>query len=135
MRNNLLLSIHGHGKAANRCLGQKRSANLSLSAYMQVGGANEPNGQRCFSSRHLRGIEPFGCQPVEVMIAAIVAPLGRRSSPSTRACFEFARLVCRPLRAAFTLDEDRALVGRPRLRIDMQTLLSIAPAQHRAATT
>jgi hypothetical protein len=51
MRNNLLLSMHGHGKAANRCLGQKRSANLSLSAYMQVGGANETNGQRCFSSR------------------------------------------------------------------------------------
>jgi hypothetical protein len=53
MRNNLLLSMHGHGKAANRCLGQKRSANLSLSGYMQVGGANETNGQRCFSSRHL----------------------------------------------------------------------------------
>jgi hypothetical protein len=34
------------------------------------------------------------------MIVAMVAPLGRRSSPSTRACFEFARLVCSPLRAA-----------------------------------
>jgi hypothetical protein len=66
---------------------------------------------------------------------ALVALLGRRSRPSTRACFEFARLVCAPLRAAFTLDEDRALAGRPRLRLDMQTLLSIAPAQHRAATT
>jgi hypothetical protein len=30
-----------------------------------------------------------GCQPVEVMIVAMVAPLGRRSSPSTRACFEY----------------------------------------------
>ena len=48
------LSMHGHGKAANRCLGQKLFANLSLSAYMQVDGANETNGQRCFSSRHLR---------------------------------------------------------------------------------
>jgi hypothetical protein len=78
-----------------------------------------------------------GCQPVQVMIAAMVAPPGRRSRPSTRACFEFARLVCSPLRAAFgrTLDEDRALADRPRLRLDMQTLLSIAPAQHRAATT
>jgi hypothetical protein len=34
--------------------------------------------------------------------------------------------VCAPLRAAFTLAEDRALAGRPRLRLDMQTLLSIA---------
>ena len=40
------------------------------------------------------------CQPVQVMIVAMVAPLGRRSSPSTRACFEFARLVCAPPRAA-----------------------------------
>ena len=54
----MLLSMHGHGKAANRCLGQKRSANLSLSAYMQVGGANETNGQRCFSSGTC-GFEPF----------------------------------------------------------------------------
>jgi hypothetical protein len=61
-----------------------------------------------------------GCQPVQVMIVAMVAPLGRRSSPSTRACFEFVRLVC--LRAAFgrTLDEDCALTVRPRLRLDMQ---------------
>src|SRR5262245_4190631 len=78
-----------------------------------------------------------GCQPVQVMIVAMVAPLGRRSNPSTRACFEFARLLCSPRRAAFgrTLDEDRALAARPRLRLDMQTLLSLVPAQHRAATT
>jgi len=71
------------------------------------------------------------------MIVAMVAPSGRRSSASTRACFEFARLVWSPLRAGFgrTLDEDRALAVRPRLRLDMQTLLSIVPAQHRAATT
>src|SRR5262245_34442213 len=63
-----------------------------------------------------------GCQPVEVMIAAIVAPLGRRSSPSTRACFEFARLLRSPLRAAFgrTLDGACALAARPRLRWDIQ---------------
>jgi hypothetical protein len=41
------------------------------------------------------------------------------------------------LRAAFgrTLDEDRALAVRPRLRLDIETLLSIAPAKHRATTT
>jgi hypothetical protein len=56
------------------------------------------------------------------MIAAMVAPLGRRSSPSTRACFEFARLLCSPLRAAFgrTLDEACALAARPCLRLDIQ---------------
>src|SRR5882724_7183573 len=32
-----------------------------------------------------------GCQPVERMTLAMVAPFGPRSSPSTRACFEFAR--------------------------------------------
>ncbi len=32
-----------------------------------------------------------GCQPVEVMIVAMAAPLGRRSSPSTPSCFEFAQ--------------------------------------------
>jgi hypothetical protein len=63
-----------------------------------------------------------GCQPVQVMIVAMVAPLGRRSSPSTRACFEFTRLVCPPMRAPFglTLHEGCALAVRPRLRLDMQ---------------
>jgi hypothetical protein len=67
----------------------------------------------------------------------MVAPLGRRSSASTRACFEFARLVCSPLCAAFgrTLDEACAFATRPRLRLDMPKLRSLAPAQHRAATT
>jgi hypothetical protein len=56
---------------------------------------------------------------------------------STRACFEFARLVCSPLRPAFgrTLDEACALAARPRLRLDMPKFLSVGPAQHRAATT
>src|SRR5215831_5738595 len=79
-----------------------------------------------------------GCQPVDVMIVAMVAPPGRRSSPSTRACFEFVRLVCwSPLRAAFgrALDEACAFAVCPRLRLDMPKLLSIVPAQHRAATT
>src|SRR5947209_20532837 len=33
-----------------------------------------------------------GCQPVECMIVAIVAPLDRLNSPSASACFEFARV-------------------------------------------
>jgi hypothetical protein len=67
----------------------------------------------------------------------MVAPLGRRNSCSTRACFEFARLLGSPLRAVFglTLDEACAFATRPRLRLDMPKLLSLAPAQHRAATT
>jgi hypothetical protein len=35
-----------------------------------------------------------GCQPVERMTLAMVAPFGSRSSASTRACFEFARPLC-----------------------------------------
>jgi hypothetical protein len=64
------------------------------------------------------------------MIVATVAPLGRRSRPSTRACFEFARLLCSPLRRALgrTLDEACAFAVRPRLRLDMPKLLSIVPA-------
>jgi hypothetical protein len=34
---------------------------------------------------------------VEAMMPAMVAPLGRRSRPSTRACFEFARVRWRPI--------------------------------------
>ena len=65
----------------------------------------------------------------------MVAPLGRRNSCSTRACFEFARLLGSPLRAVFglTLDEACAFATRPRLRLDMPKLLSLAPAQNRAA--
>jgi hypothetical protein len=78
-----------------------------------------------------------GCQPVDVMIVAIVAPLGRRSSTSTRACFELARLVRVPLRPAFgrTFDEACPLAVRLCFRLDMPELLSIVPAQDRAATT
>jgi hypothetical protein len=49
------------------------------------------------------------------MIVAMVAPLGRRNSASTRACFEFARLLCSPLRAAFgrTLDTAFPVTVRP----------------------
>ena len=32
------------------------------------------------------------CQPVDTIMAAMVAPFGRRSSASTRACLEFARV-------------------------------------------
>src|SRR5260370_42228732 len=66
-----------------------------------------------------------GCQPVECMIVAMVAPLGRLRSPSTRACFEFARVrrwTTIRLRPAFarTLDEDLTLPVRAPLRLDMQ---------------
>ena len=46
-------------------------------------------------------------------------------------------LLCSPLRAVFgrTLNEACGLAVRPRLRLDMPKLLSIVPAQHRAATT
>jgi hypothetical protein len=57
-----------------------------------------------------------GCQPVDVMIVAMVAPLGRRGSPSSCACFEFARPLCSPLRPVVgrTLDEAarRSEMGR-----------------------
>ena len=77
-------------------------------------------------------------------MVAIGAPPGRRNTPSTRACFEFARLVCSPLRRAFErpLDEDRALPACAGLRLDMQNPFQLyrrysapGPAQHRAPTT
>jgi hypothetical protein len=65
-----------------------------------------------------------------------VSVMAPRAS-STRACFEFARLVCSPLRAAFrrTLDEDCTFAIRARLPLDIPKLLSVVPAPDRAATT
>jgi hypothetical protein len=94
MRNNLLLSMHGHGKAANRCLGQKRSASLSLSAYMQVGGANETNGQRCFSFRTC-GFELFvhGLQVVAQRVwFLILCSVGGRPAARGDQCLEGSAL-------------------------------------------
>ena len=70
------------------------------------------------------------------MIVAMVAPLGRRSSASTRACFEFAPAVlaiARCFRPHFgcSLPFD----GSPTLRLDMPKPLSLVSAQDRAATT
>jgi hypothetical protein len=84
MRNNLLLSMHGHGKAANRCLGQKRSANLSLSAYMQVGGANETNGQRCFSSPAPAALRPILVRLQPAQLAALDAWIARQDAQLSR---------------------------------------------------
>ena len=65
------------------------------------------------------------------------SPRRGAQAPVARACFDFARLVCSPLRAAGgrTLEEACTLVVRPRLRLDMPKLLSLVPAQHGAATT
>src|SRR5262249_56236350 len=71
------------------------------------------------------------------MIATMVAPLGRRSSPSTRACFEFARPVV--LAAAGCLRPhfgwSLRLGSSPTFALGHPKLLSLVPAQHRAATT
>jgi hypothetical protein len=80
----LLLSMHGHGKAANRCLGQKRSANLSLSAYMQVGGANETNGQRCFSSPAPAALRPILVRLQPAQLAALDAWIARQDAQLSR---------------------------------------------------
>src|SRR4051812_19039354 len=58
------------------------------------------------------------------MIAAMVTPLGRHSSPSTRACLEFARVRCwstflRLVAFDRPLEADRVLVDRARLLLDM----------------
>ena len=71
---------------------------------------------------------------------AMVAPLGRRSRPSTRACFEFARVRRRPIilwGAAFarTFAADRVFTARLRLLVDIPKPLSSGAAQQRAATT
>src|SRR5438105_3843288 len=76
------------------------------------------------------------CQPVHCMMLAIVAPLGRRSSPSTRACLECARAATL-LRAVFdrTLPTDRAFVPCARLLLDIAKTPSWCRRQQRAATT
>src|SRR5438105_13262753 len=60
------------------------------------------------------------CQPVHCMMLAIVAPLGRLSSPSTRACLECARAATLQ-RALFdrTLPTDRFFVLCARLLLDI----------------
>src|SRR5580704_9359480 len=70
---------------------------------------------------------------------AMVAPLGRRSRPSTRACFEFARVRRRPIilwGAAFarTFAAERVFTARLRLLVDIPKPLSSGAAQQRAAT-
>jgi hypothetical protein len=79
-----------------------------------------PSFLRTTAARKARTV--CGCQPVERVTVAMVAPLGPHSSASTRACFEFARPLGRPLPAAFEriLDADRALMVRAGLRLDMQ---------------
>src|SRR5438132_7128714 len=65
-----------------------------------------------------------GCQPVDCMMPAIVAPLGRLNRPRTRICFECARVLVRlaALRRDTldrTLAAERALVARAILRLGM----------------
>src|SRR5437764_9610415 len=48
-----------------------------------------PSFLRTTAARKARTV--CGCQPVERVTGAVVAPLGPHSSASTRACFEFAR--------------------------------------------
>src|SRR5205807_10448296 len=48
-----------------------------------------PSFLRTTAARKARTV--CGCQPVERVTVAIVAPLGPQSSASTHACFEFAR--------------------------------------------
>src|SRR6516225_8145691 len=67
-----------------------------------------PSLLRTTAARKARTV--CGCQPVERVTVAMVAPLGPHSSASTRACFEFAR---RGLTANGRLRTD--LGGRPRL--------------------
>src|SRR5262249_46207753 len=78
-----------------------------------------PSFLRTTAARKARTV--CGCQPVERVTVAMVAPLGPHSSASTRACFEFARPLACPLPAAERfLDADRALMVRAGLRLDMQ---------------
>src|SRR6516225_588694 len=50
-----------------------------------------PSFLRTTAARKARTV--CGCQPVERVTVAMLAPLGPHSSASTRACFEFARPV------------------------------------------
>src|SRR6185295_16853712 len=85
-------------------------SSLSLS-FLRTTPAKNPRTECC-------------CQPVHCMMLAIVAPPGRLSKPSTRACFEFARVgagfpVLREVPFARALDEDRIFLLRGGLLLDM----------------
>src|SRR4029077_4495453 len=82
--------------------------------------SESPSFLRTTAARKARTV--CGCQPVERVTVAMVAPFGPHSSASTRACFEFARPLDSPLPAGFEriLDADRALMVRAGLRLDMQ---------------
>src|SRR5207245_4820213 len=58
-----------------------------------------PSFLRTAAARKARTV--CGGQPVERVTVAMVVPLAPHSSASTRACFEFARPLGRPLPAAF----------------------------------
>src|SRR5438132_4088324 len=80
-----------------------------------------------------------GCQPVDCMMPAIVAPLGRLNRPRTRICFECARVLVRlaALRQGAldrTLAPERALEARAILRLGMTKTPSHMSAHYRAAT-
>src|SRR5262249_2774228 len=79
-----------------------------------------PSFLRTTAARKARTV--CGCQPVERVTVAMVAPLGPHSSASTHACFEFACPVGCPLPVAFERisGADRALIVRARLRLDMR---------------
>src|SRR5262249_53057783 len=85
-----------------------------------------PSFLRTTAARKARTV--CGCQPVERVTVAMVAPLGSHSSASTRACFEVTRPLGWALPAAFgrILDADRALMVRAGLRLAMQN-----PSQER----
>src|SRR5262245_6667440 len=78
-----------------------------------------------------------GCQPVEVMIAAMVAPLGWRSSPQhprllrIRSPVVLAAAGCLRPHFGWSL----RLGSSPTFALGHPKLLSLVPAQHRAATT
>src|SRR6185312_9680913 len=92
--------------------------------------SRSPSFLRTTAARKARTV--CGCQPVERVTVAMVAPLGPHSSASTRACFEVARSLTAAGRLRTDLGCRPRLDGARRFALGHAKLLSRASAQQRA---
>src|SRR5215510_9089128 len=78
-----------HGYALGTLVASPATIRYTRSPSVFSDSSLSPSFLRTTAARKARTV--CGCQPVERVTVAMVAPLGPHSSASTRACFEFAR--------------------------------------------
>src|SRR5262249_52680445 len=90
-RPGLATAPHGYGLGTPAATPAALPATIRYTRSPSVSSDSSlsPSFLRTTAARKARTV--CGCQPVERVTVATVAPLGPHSSASTRACFEFAR--------------------------------------------